>query len=148
MLFLLFGNDFGVVAAVLAVIAILVIRWFVKTSLNDDRKKVEQEQVLKIAKQQEREAKAKTTVFTKEEVAKHNTEHDCWLIIDNKVYDVSDYVDVHPGGPAILNNAGGDSSKGFHGEQHPDNVLTLLPDYYIGNLCEDEETTKESQSRG
>ena len=37
---------------------------------------------------------------------------------------------------------------GFHGEQHPDNVLTLLPDYYIGNLCEDEETTKESQSRG
>ena len=51
-------------------------------------------------------------MFTKEEVAKHNTEHDCWLIIDNKVYDVSDYVDVHPGGPAILNNAGGDSSKG------------------------------------
>ena len=40
--------------------------------------------------------------FTKEEVSKHNTKDDCWLIIHGKVYDVSDYVDEHPGGDVIL----------------------------------------------
>jgi cytochrome b involved in lipid metabolism len=31
------------------------------------------------------------------------------------VYDVSSYVEEHPGGDAILNNAGGDSTKEFFG---------------------------------
>lgn len=40
--------------------------------------------------------------FTKEEVAKHDTEDDCWMIIHNKVYDVTEYVGEHPGGEVIL----------------------------------------------
>jgi hypothetical protein len=32
-----------------------------------------------------------------------------------QVYDVSSYVEEHPGGDAILNNAGGDSTKEFFG---------------------------------
>lgn len=32
-----------------------------------------------------------------------------------QVYDVTPYVFEHPGGDAILNNAGGDSTKGFYG---------------------------------
>jgi len=31
------------------------------------------------------------------------------------VYDVTPYVEEHPGGDAILNNAGRDSTKGFYG---------------------------------
>uniref|UniRef100_A0A0E0QIF8 Cytochrome b5 heme-binding domain-containing protein n=2 Tax=Oryza TaxID=4527 RepID=A0A0E0QIF8_ORYRU len=31
------------------------------------------------------------------------------------VYDVTSYVEEHPGGDAILNNAGGDSTEGFFG---------------------------------
>lgn len=42
--------------------------------------------------------------FTKEEVAKHNSEEDCWLIIHGNVYDVSDYVGEHPGGGDLLLN--------------------------------------------
>jgi len=53
------------------------------------------------------------------EVALHNTEKDCWIIVDGKVYDVTDYILDHPGGDSILNYAGGDSSQGVHGPQHP-----------------------------
>jgi hypothetical protein len=33
----------------------------------------------------------------------------------NQVYDATPYVEEHPGGDAILNNAGADSTEGFFG---------------------------------
>eukprot|EP00188_Purpureofilum_apyrenoidigerum_P003152 Plantae.Rhodophyta-Purpureofilum_apyrenoidigerum.ctg32165.p1 GENE.Plantae.Rhodophyta-Purpureofilum_apyrenoidigerum.ctg32165~~Plantae.Rhodophyta-Purpureofilum_apyrenoidigerum.ctg32165.p1 ORF type:complete len:121 (+),score=18.42 Plantae.Rhodophyta-Purpureofilum_apyrenoidigerum.ctg32165:93-455(+) len=72
--------------------------------------------------------------YTKEEIARHTEPGDLWLIIDGKVYDFSEYHDLHPGGDAIFNNAGTDSSKGFHGEQHPTKVNDMLEDFYLGNV--------------
>lgn len=72
--------------------------------------------------------------FTKEEVSKHSTDTDCWLIIDGKVYDVTDYILDHPGGDSILKNAGGDASEGAHGPQHPPSMWDVLALYYIGDL--------------
>ncbi|THU46406.1 hypothetical protein C4D60_Mb09t04610 [Musa balbisiana] len=57
--------------------------------------------------------------YTKEEVSLHNTRTDCWIIVKDKVYNVTPYVEEHPGGDAILNNAGGDSTKGFYGSSMP-----------------------------
>lgn len=73
--------------------------------------------------------------FTTEEVGKHNVRDDAWIIVDDKVYDITDFVDSHPGGDSILNNVGGDSSIGFHGPQHPPNAWDVLNDRYIGELA-------------
>ena len=72
-----------------------------------------------------------------EEVKKHNKVDDLWVIIDKKVYDVTEYVEEHPGGvAAIAKNAGGDASKGFRGPQHPSRVFDIVEDYLIGVLEE------------
>jgi cytochrome b involved in lipid metabolism len=40
--------------------------------------------------------------FSVEEVAKHNKEGDLWIIVDSRVYDVSKFANLHPGGAAVL----------------------------------------------
>lgn len=32
------------------------------------------------------------------ELSRHNTKDDCWLAVHQKVWDVTDFVDEHPGG--------------------------------------------------
>ncbi|KAJ8430244.1 hypothetical protein Cgig2_009422 [Carnegiea gigantea] len=48
-----------------------------------------------------------TKLFSMEEAAQHNTKDDCWVIIDGKVYDVTLYLDEHPGGDDVLLTATG-----------------------------------------
>ena len=45
--------------------------------------------------------------YTRAEVALHKTPQDLWIIIDGKVYDVSNWIKRHPGGERILKNSGG-----------------------------------------
>ncbi|EIE26236.1 hypothetical protein COCSUDRAFT_83611 [Coccomyxa subellipsoidea C-169] len=73
---------------------------------------------------------------TKAEVAAHNSQKDCWIVVKGKVYDVSSYVEEHPGGLAILKNAGGDATEGFHGPQHPPRVFDIIDDFLIGELMD------------
>ncbi|KDD72111.1 hypothetical protein H632_c3848p0 [Helicosporidium sp. ATCC 50920] len=87
-------------------------------------------------------AKKELRVFSREEVARHNTPEDFWLILKNRetdrlcVYDLTEYLDSHPGGEVILTNAGGDATPGFYGPQHPPSVHDLVREYHIGYLGE------------
>ncbi|XP_024364142.2 cytochrome B5-like protein [Physcomitrium patens] len=74
--------------------------------------------------------------YSRAEVAKHNTSTDLWIILKDKVYDVTSFVEEHPGGDAILNNAGADSTEGFFGPQHGTKVFEMLDDFYIGELIQ------------
>jgi cytochrome b involved in lipid metabolism len=79
--------------------------------------------------------------FTRGQVAQHNSREDLWLILkldgELKVFDVTSYVDEHPGGDNILSNAGGDSTDLFTGPQHPPRVYDLIDEFCIGYVVED-----------
>ncbi|KAL5572552.1 hypothetical protein UlMin_022149 [Ulmus minor] len=72
--------------------------------------------------------------YSKVEVSLHKSRTDCWIIIKDKVYDVTSYVEEHPGGDAILAHAGDDSTEGFYGPQHATRVFDMIDDFYIGDL--------------
>lgn len=39
--------------------------------------------------------------FSIEEVAVHSGEHDAWIVVDGEVYDVTEFLQSHPGGPEV-----------------------------------------------
>ncbi|KAI0833233.1 acyl-CoA dehydrogenase NM domain-like protein [Trametes gibbosa] len=68
--------------------------------------------------------------FTREEVALHNKEDDLWIIVDAKVYDVTKFKNLHPGGTSVFfaeDIAGQDATEAFYG-LHRHEVL-LKPQY-------------------
>ncbi|CAH6721105.1 cytochrome b2, mitochondrial [[Candida] jaroonii] len=70
------------------------------------------------------------------EVKKHNSDKDCWVIIHKKVYDVTKFLPEHPGGSGIiLKYAGKDATKAFD-PIHPSDVLTkyLPPECCLGEV--------------
>mmetsp|Transcript_1446 Transcript_1446/g.4297 ORF Transcript_1446/g.4297 Transcript_1446/m.4297 type:complete len:120 (-) Transcript_1446:256-615(-) len=75
--------------------------------------------------------------FTRAEVARHDQPEDAWIIVEGKVYDITGYIDDHPGGAAIMNNLGADNTKAvLHGPQHPETVRDILAMHVIGDLTE------------
>ncbi|KAG2345041.1 acyl-CoA dehydrogenase NM domain-like protein [Suillus weaverae] len=56
--------------------------------------------------------------FTLDDIAQHNKEGDLWIVIDSKVYDLSRFADLHPGGAGVLyadGVAGKDATQVFFG---------------------------------
>merc|ERR1719487_2197335 len=57
--------------------------------------------------------------LTAEEVAKHNRKSDCWTILNGMVYDVTLYMDYHPGGKGNLMKGAGKDCTEMYNESHP-----------------------------
>jgi delta8-fatty-acid desaturase len=75
--------------------------------------------------------------YTMAEVAKHSTKDDCWIILDDRVYDITRFIDKHPGGVGpVVNMAGKDATDVFANYHAARVYKTMLPTYLIGE-CSD-----------
>ncbi|KAJ3293657.1 Cytochrome b5 type B (outer mitochondrial membrane) [Borealophlyctis nickersoniae] len=69
------------------------------------------------------------------EVAQHNSRNDIWMVIDGKVYDITKFLDEHPGGEEVLlEQAGVDATDAFEEIGHSDDARDLLKTMYKGDL--------------
>ncbi|CCU97983.1 unnamed protein product [Malassezia sympodialis ATCC 42132] len=75
--------------------------------------------------------------ITMEEVKQHTSQDSAWVVIKGDVYDVTDWLDQHPGGSKILlKNSGKDATDKFE-NYHPENVLKDVGSKYkIGTLAD------------
>ncbi|XP_045072300.1 acyl-CoA Delta-4 desaturase-like [Coregonus clupeaformis] len=85
-------------------------------------------------------------VYTWEEVQRHSHRGDQWLVIDRKVYNISQWVKRHPGGIRVISHFAGedatDAFVAFHPE--PNFVRKFLKPLLIGALA----PTEPSQDHG
>lgn len=80
-------------------------------------------------------------LFSREEIARHATESDCWMSINQQVYDLSAYIPEHPTRPAvILAWCGQEASEAYRtklrGRTHSAEADRLLENYRIGRVLE------------
>ena len=83
-----------------------------------------------------------------EDVSQHNThEKGIWVTYKGQVYDITEFIASHPGGPSKIILAAGGALEPFwalyavHNNQH---VLDMLEEYWIGSLAEDESSHQAS----
>ncbi|KAH8704957.1 cytochrome b5-like heme/steroid binding domain-containing protein [Talaromyces proteolyticus] len=73
--------------------------------------------------------------FTYAEVSTHTTKKDVHLVIHDIVYDVTSFVDEHPGGEEVILDVGGqDATEAFEDVGHSDEAREVLEGLKIGVL--------------
>ncbi|POS78555.1 FMN-dependent dehydrogenase [Diaporthe helianthi] len=93
--------------------------------------------------------------LTGQEVAKHSTQEDCWVVVHGKAYDVTEFLPEHPGGmKIILKYAGKDATEEFEPIHPPDTLDKYLDkskhlgDVDMGTVAKEEkEVTPEEKER-
>lgn len=75
--------------------------------------------------------------FTEREVARHCSKDSCWVLLGTRVYDVTAFLRMHPGGEALIRSRSGkDISRVMEGppHRHSENARRWMEQYYIGEL--------------
>ncbi|XP_055639811.1 cytochrome b5 isoform X2 [Toxorhynchites rutilus septentrionalis] len=80
------------------------------------------------------------------EIGKHNTPEDLWMVIDDKVYDVTKFQKEHPGGEEVLIEAAGkDATNEFNDVGHSSDAKEQMKQFIIGEVVESERKKKAAQ---
>ncbi|KIX06652.1 uncharacterized protein Z518_04628 [Rhinocladiella mackenziei CBS 650.93] len=74
-------------------------------------------------------------VLTSEDLASHRQKEDLYVVVHNKVYNISPFVTEHPGGEdALLDVAGTDATEAFEDVGHSDEARALLKGFLVGEF--------------
>ena len=72
-------------------------------------------------------------MYTFLEISKHNSPEDCWVIVDNRVCDMTKFLDEHPGGAALILDYGGmDCTKQYVDNNHSQYATKTLIENQLG----------------
>lgn len=79
---------------------------------------------------------ASTATYTKAQVAEKNTRSNCWVIVNESVYNLTDWINKHPGGSgSIASLCGQDATSAFEGKHGGEaRPSSILESYYLGPL--------------
>ncbi|KAF9171652.1 hypothetical protein BGX21_007138, partial [Mortierella sp. AD011] len=85
--------------------------------------------------------------FTQAELSQHNTKSDLYVAIHGKVYDVTGFIDEHPGGEEVLiDEAGRDATESFEDVGHSEEAREILSKLYIGEYKSDGAADKSKKT--
>lgn len=83
--------------------------------------------------------------YSLNELSDHCDVTSCWIAINDKVYDVTPFMSLHPGGlEVLLEHAGRDATQDFQDKGHSDVAHTMLSGYCIGELTQSDRRKKIS----
>ena len=87
------------------------------------------------------DTQAGAAVISLEELALHNSEADCWMAIEGKVYNLSDYLPKHPTPASMLVPwCGKEATEGMrtkgYGRDHSPMAWEMLQTYEVGTLAD------------
>jgi len=87
--------------------------------------------------------------YALKEVESHNTKKSCWIVIHDNIYDVTKFLEEHPGGEEVLLEQGGkDATEPFEDVGHSTDARTMMKDYQIGELNDEDKThTKDKGAK-
>lgn len=88
---------------------------------------------------------AEIKIYTLKEVEEHKADGDLWIVVHDRVYDVTKFQDEHPGGEEVLKDMGGKvATENFEDVGHSTDARELMKQYLIGELTEEDKLhTKE-----
>jgi len=86
-------------------------------------------------------------VFTYSEIKKMcESDNATLLVIHDSVYNVTDFLNEHPGGEEVLlEQLGKDATEAFEDVGHSSDARDMMKKYKIGELSESERTKKEDK---
>ena len=73
--------------------------------------------------------------YTYSDVSEHASKKDLFIVVHDKVYNASSFVDEHPGGEEVLLDVGGqDATEAFEDVGHSDEAREILEGLLVGKL--------------
>ncbi|XP_030588310.1 fatty acid desaturase 2-like [Archocentrus centrarchus] len=87
-------------------------------------------------------------VYTWEEVQRHSSKNDKWLVIDRKVYNITQWAKRHPGGFRVISHYAGEDATEAFTAFHPDSkfVQKFLKPLLLGELAATEPSQDQDKN--